>query len=107
MKAIYQCLKLTSLVVSIGLIPLAIPALAQETESYPPEIVQSFMDWCGFGEAVCSCVIEGIQAKYSLEEFTPILKDLTTGLNIVTDDEFVTKLTEIEESCKAQEQPGN
>ncbi len=104
MKAIYQCLKFTSLVISVGLIPLAIPALAQQTESYPSEVVQSFMESCvsnGGTEAMCSCVIEGIQAEYSLEEFTQITTEIETK-------EPPAKLVEIAQSCmSSQEQSGN
>ena len=50
---------------------------------YPPSVVQNFMDACmstGGGQAYCSCTLEEIQGRYSLEEYTTLeIRMLNTG----------------------------
>jgi len=50
---------------------------------YPPSVVQNFMDACmstGGGQAYCSCTLEEIQGRYTVDEFSVLeTKYLNTG----------------------------
>ncbi len=55
----------------------------QELNAYPPSVVQNFTDACmstGGGQAYCSCTIEEIQGRYTLDEFSVLETEyLNTG----------------------------
>lgn len=55
----------------------------QVRNAYPPSVVQNFTDACMFtggGQAYCSCALEEIQGRYSLEEYTTLeIRMLNTG----------------------------
>lgn len=103
MKTFYQYCKVTSLLIYVSLIPFSTSALGQTTDSYPPEVVESFMDGCtsnGGDEALCACVIEGVESEFSLEEFAQMIDELEAGN---PSDDF----TNIVEFCAAGGQPNS
>lgn len=74
----------------------AAPAANSNSQAagYPQETQDAFMDSCesaGSDEAFCTCVLEKLQAKYSLEEFTAIEKQIKSGETSKDFIEFSTK----------------
>ena len=57
-------------------------ANAQEQGGYPQEVKDEFLKSCvgaGSNAMFCACMLDKVQSKYSLEEFTTIESKITAG----------------------------
>jgi len=73
MKKIISCLIFLSLTLIVG---------CAKKNTYPPETVANFMNACtgsGGSAETCGCVLEKVQAKYTLKEFIAIEAQVAAG----------------------------
>lgn len=78
-----------------------LPITEHKNEAYPSDVVQNFMNACaqnGGKQDYCSCVLDKIQTKYSIEEYIKI--EMEMKLRQTTSD-FLDFLTSIQIECSA------
>ena len=73
----------------------------KEKNEYPADVVQTFMNSCeansGGRTKVCACMLEKIQEKYTLEEFSTLEVKMQAGK---TPEEFLEFIGKIRLDCQ-------
>jgi hypothetical protein len=88
-----------TLVLSIALALLSPACKERDHYYYPPFVVQNFMNQCvtsGSSQEVCSCALERVQRKFSLEEYN--LMEMKTVGEKAPPDEFLRTIS----ACRTQ-----
>ena len=64
---------------------------------YPADVVMNFMNSCspGAGEEFCSCAIDKLQKKYTIDEYMKLESRIILG-----DQESVNKIADSTASCR-------
>ncbi len=76
-------------------VPTPVPTATVAPTRYPADVVQNFMNACqrsGGTQAICGCVLDHVQTRYTVQEFSRLEVQLASGqqmpqdlLNILAD----------------------
>ena len=80
--------------IAITLFSIITISSCNSKHEYPPDVTQNFMNSCqenGGSQGMCSCVLEQIQKKYTIEEFSTIEVKIKAGQSTEDFMDFVGK----------------